>query len=147
MWVGCWVHIPLRMNCLAVSAAALRLAISVSYTSACSPRAPFMVKATLPRQYPITPNLVRHLPFFLVSEPSMYIARNSGLSSFSAMNLVWSLVHCFLTDSPCWLGGRNMTTHSMLSTLVSCHGVVASGQILLVFSWARLAMQDMQVWG
>ena len=36
-----------------------------------------------------------------MSEPSVYTLRNSRLSSFSAMNSVWSSLHCFLADSPC----------------------------------------------
>src|SRR5260221_8326270 len=51
------------------------------------------------------------------------------------MNSVWSSVHWSLADSPCWFRGRNVWTHSTLSRSVSCHGVVASGQVLSVLAW------------
>ena len=87
------------------------------------------------------------LLFLLVRELSGYIARNSGLSSFSAMKLVWSFVHCIFTDLPCWLGGRNVMTQVMSSVLELSHGGVARGCILSVFFWTQPAMQDMHVLG
>src|SRR5258708_4426718 len=92
-------------------------------------------------------NPVRCLPSFLARELSVYMARNSGLSLFSAMNSMWSLVHCSLADSPWWLRGRKVTTHWPSSGSESCHGAVARGQILSVLSWAWLVMWDMDVKG
>src|SRR5260221_12871086 len=75
------------------------------------------------------------------------MVRNSGLFSFSAMNSMWSSVHCSLTDSPWWLGGRKVTMHWPSTGSELCHGAVARGQILSVLSWAQLVMQDMHVEG
>ena len=75
----------------------------------------------------------------------MYTARKLGFSLFSAMNSMQSSVHLSLTDSPCWLGGRNVQMHSWLSGSVSCQGAMARGWILSVCSWVHSAMCEIHV--
>ena len=50
-----------------------------------------------------------------------------------------------LTDSPCWLGGRNVQMHSWLSGSASCQGAMARGQILSVCSWVCSAMHEIHM--
>ncbi len=61
----------------------------------------------------------------------MYTTRNSGLSSFSAKNSMWSSLHESLVDLLCVLVGKKVRTRLCLSSSASCHGVVARGYISL----------------
>ena len=90
---------------------------------------------------------VHHLPLFFVRDPSAYTARKLGFSLFSTMNSMWSSVHMSLTDSPCWLGGRNVQMHSWLSGSASCQGAMARGWILSMCSWVHSAMHEIHVDG
>src|SRR5258708_24188022 len=63
------------------------------------------------------------------------------------MNSVWSSVHWSLADSPCWFRGRNVWTHSTLSRSASCHGVVATGQVLSVLAWIHWVRHEMIIDG
>src|SRR5258708_35191674 len=73
--------------------------------------------------------------------------RNSGFSSFSTKNSMWSSTHWSLDDTPCWHVGRNVCTHSTVSRSALCHGVMARGQVLSVLSWIHCAIRDMHVEG